>query len=316
MDPVKVAGVAEWPQPKNKREVQSFLGFANFYRRFIKDFSHHARPLFDLTRNDQKWKWDTSEATAFQKLKEAITSAPVLTIPADNCPFRIKADSSDFATGAVLSQLSSEDEKWHPVAYLSKSLSETERNYEIHDKEMLAIMRALEEWRHLLEGAADKFEIWTDHKNLEYFMSTKKLNRRQARWSLTLARFDFVMHHRPGKTMGKSDALSRRADHGSSSEDNRDITLLTPNFFAVRALEGTKVEGEEQQLLKLIRRETRDGELEDAVTKATKLLKSSSAKSVRSSEWSEDDGMLHFRAGRCTTLCRTVRFNERSHCVE
>ena len=295
MDPVKVAGVAEWPQPKNKREVQSFLGFANFYRRFIKDFSHHARPLFDLTRNDQKWKWDTSEATAFRKLKESITSAPVLTTPADNRPFRIEADSSDFATGAVLSQLSAEDEKWHPVAYLSKSLSETERNYEIHDKEMLAIIRALEEWRHFLEGAPDKFEIWTDHKNLEYFMSAKKLNRRQARWSLTLARFDFVMHHRPGKTMGKSDALSRRADHGSGSEDNRDITLLTPNFFAVRALEGTRVEGEEQELLKLIRRETRDGELEDAVTKAAKLLKSSSAKSVRSSEWSEDDGMLHFR---------------------
>jgi hypothetical protein len=135
MDPVKVAGVVGWPQPTNKREVQSFLGFANFYRRFIKDFSHHARPLFDLTRNDQKWKWDTPEATAFRKLKEAITSAPVLTTPTDNRPFRIEADSSDFATGAVLSQLSAEDEKWHPVAYLSKSLSETERNYEIHDKD-------------------------------------------------------------------------------------------------------------------------------------------------------------------------------------
>jgi hypothetical protein len=294
MDPVKVARVAEWPQLKNKQEVQSFLSFANFYRRFIKDFSHHARPLFNLTRNNQKWKWDTPEATAFRKLKEAITSAPMLTTPTDNHPFHIEADSSDFATGAVLSQLSAEDKKWHPVAYLSKSLSETERNY-VHDKEMLAIMRALEEWRHFLEGAPDKFEIWTDHKNLEYFMSAKKLNRRQAHWSLTLARFDFVMHHRPGKTMGKSDALSRRADHGSGSEDNRDITLLTPNFFAVRVLEGTKAKGEEQELLKLIQRETHDGELEDAVSKAAKLLKSSSAKSVRSSEWSEEDGMLHFR---------------------
>jgi hypothetical protein len=231
---------------------------------------------------------------AFRKLKEAITSASVLTTPTDNRPFRIEADSSDFATGAVLSQLLAEDEKWHLVAYLSKSLSETERNDEIHDKEMLAIMRALEEWRHFLEGAPDKFEIWTDHKNLEYFMSAKKLNHRQACWSLTLARFDFVMHHRPGKTMGKSNALSRRADHGSGSEDNQDITLLTPNFFAVHALEGTKVEGEEQELLKLIRRETCDGELEDAVSKAAKLLKSSSAKLVRSSEWSEEDGMPHF----------------------
>ena len=208
MDPVKVAGVAEWPQPTNKREVQSFLGFANFYHRFIQDFSHHTRPFFDLTRNDQKWKWDLPEVTAFQKLKEAITSAPVLTTPADNRPFRIEAYSSDFATRAVLSQLSAEDEKWHPVAYLSKSLSKMERNYEIHDKEMLAIIRTLEEWRHFLEGAPDKFKIWMDYKNLEYFMSAKKLNSRQARWSLTLAWFDFVMHHRPGKTMGKSDALS------------------------------------------------------------------------------------------------------------
>jgi hypothetical protein len=176
----------------------------------------------------------------------------------------------------------------------SKSLLETERNYEIHDKEMLAIMQALDEWRHFLEGAPHKVEIWTDHKNLEYFMSAKKLNRRQARWSLTMARFDFVMHHRPGKSMGKLDALSRRADHGSGSDDNRDITLLTPNFFAVRALEGVQVEGQERELLKLIRRETRDGELEDAVSKAAKALKSTSAKSIRSSEWSEAEGILYF----------------------
>jgi hypothetical protein len=195
MDPVKVAGVADWPEPCNKWEVQSFLGFANFYRRFIKDFSHHARPLFNLTKNEQKWQWGSSEISAFWKLKELVISAPVLTTPADDQPFHIEADSSDFATGAILSQLSTEDGKWHPVAYYSKSLSETERNYKIRDKEMLAIIRALDEWRHFLEGAPHKVEIWTGHKNLEYFMSAKKLNCQQARWSLTLARFDFVMHH-------------------------------------------------------------------------------------------------------------------------
>jgi len=128
------------------------------------------------------------------------------------------------------------------------------------------------QWRHFLEGAPQKFEIWTDHKNLEYFMSAKKLNRRQARWSLTLARFDFMMHHRSSKTMGKSDALSRRADHGDGSNDNRDITLLTPNFFAVRATEGLEVTGEEHDLLKLIRRETKGEELEDTVKQAVKAL--------------------------------------------
>ena len=203
MDPVKVAGVAEWPEPLNKREVQSFLGLVNFYQQFIKDFSHHARPLFDLTRKEQKWNWDSSAASAFRKLKE-LTSAPVLVTPADDQPFWIEADSSEFATGVVLSQLCTEDGKWHPVAFLSKSLSDTKRNYEIHDKEMLAIMRPLNKWQHFLEGAPHKVEIWTDHKNLEYFMSAKKLNRQQAQWSLTMARFDFVMHHLPGRSMGKS----------------------------------------------------------------------------------------------------------------
>jgi hypothetical protein len=104
---------------------------------------------------------------------------------------------------------------WHPVVYYSKSLNAMERNYEIHDKEMLAIICALEDWCHFLEGARHKFEIHTDHKNLEYFMTVKKLNRRQARWSLYLSRFNFDMHHHPGRTMGKSDALSHRADHGT-----------------------------------------------------------------------------------------------------
>ena len=97
--------------------------------------------------------------------------------------------------GAVLSQKNLEDEKWHPIAFLSKSLSPVEQNYEIHDKEMLAIVQALEEWRHFLEGTEHQFEIWTDHKNLEYFMSAKKLNQRQARWLLLFARFNFLLHH-------------------------------------------------------------------------------------------------------------------------
>ena len=133
-----------------------------------------------------------------------------------------------------------------------------------------------------------------DHKNLEYFMSAKKLNHQQARWSLTMARFDFVMHHKPGKSMGKSDAFSQQADHGSCLDDNRDITLLTPNFFAVRALEGLELEGQEWELLKLIQKETRDGELDDAVSKAAKALKFTSTKSIRSSRWSEVEGVLYF----------------------
>jgi hypothetical protein len=149
MDPVKVAGVAEWPTPKNKKEVQQFLGFVNFYRRFVQDFSHHARPLFDLT-GQAEWHWGSDQQVAFDELRRQITSTPILAFAQDDKPFRLEADSSDYATGAVLSQQADSDRKWHPIAFYSKSLNAMERNYEIHDKEMLAIIRALEEWRHFL----------------------------------------------------------------------------------------------------------------------------------------------------------------------
>jgi len=126
-------------------DVQAFLGFVNFYRRFIRDFSVKARPLFDLTRSEQVWTWSGREQMVFEDLKMAVTTAPVLMSPQDLEPFRVEADSLDFATGAVLSQQLTADRKWHPVAFYSKSLSSVEWNYEIHDKEMLAIIRVLEE---------------------------------------------------------------------------------------------------------------------------------------------------------------------------
>jgi len=155
-----------------------------------------------------------------------VTTALVLVSPQDSEPFRIEADSSDFTSGAVLSQRLPGEEKWHPVAFYSKSLSLVEQNYEIHDKEMLAIICTLEEWRRFLEGARHPVEIWTDHKNLEYFITAKKLNHCQARWSLYLARFDFKLTHHPGCCMGKPNALSRRPDHGKGASDNKDVVLL------------------------------------------------------------------------------------------
>ena len=140
MDPIKVSGVTEWLALTNRKEVQSFLRFTNFYRQFIEDFSHHARPLFDLTKADTKWKWGSEKQSAFNALNGKVTSAPILVLPDSSKPFRVEADSSNFATGAVLSQQSPDDGKWHPVAFLSKSLSPVERNYEIHDKEMLSVV--------------------------------------------------------------------------------------------------------------------------------------------------------------------------------
>jgi len=232
---------------------------------------------------------------AFEDLKTAVTTAPVLMSPQDSEPFRVEANSLDFATRAVLSQQSTADGKWHPVAFYSKSLSSVEWNYEIHDKEMLAIIRALEEWRHFLEGATHPVEIWTDHKNLEYFMTAKKLNRRQARWSLHLARFDFLLHHCPGRTMGKPDTLSRRADHGNRASDNENIVLLQPELLVVRALEGVELAGIEQKILSDICKGNRNGDQEEPIAKAARELRSSANGTVYSSEWSNIDGLLQFQ---------------------
>jgi len=131
----------------------------NFYQRFIRDFSAKARPLFDLTCSEQVWTWSRKEQAAFENLKTVVTTAPVLMSPQESDLSWIEADSLDFATGAVLSQQLTTDRKWHPIAFYSKSLFSVERNYEIHDKEMLAIIRVLEEWRHFLEGATHLVEI-------------------------------------------------------------------------------------------------------------------------------------------------------------
>jgi hypothetical protein len=140
MDPVKIAGVAEWPTPSNKKEVQSFVGFVNFYQHFIPGFSHHACVLFDWTMKDVRFIWGLPQEDSFMKLKELITLAPVLVLPNDDLPFRLEADGSGIATSMVLSQQQVDDNAWHPVAFLSKALNPVEWNYEIHDTEMLAII--------------------------------------------------------------------------------------------------------------------------------------------------------------------------------
>jgi len=159
---------------------------------------------------------------------------------------------------------------------------------------MLAIIRTLEEWRHFLEGARYPVEIWMDHKNLEYFMTAKKLNRHQAHWSLYLARFDFRLVHRPERCMRKPDALSWRLDHGNGASDNEDVVLLRPELLAIRALKGVQLEGPAKDILREIRQENQKGDQEEPVTKAAKELQQASSKMVCSTEWSEDKELLHF----------------------
>ena len=185
-------------------------------------------------------------------MKERFTKEPVLAAPDIDKKMRMKVDASDYATEGVLS-MECEDSLWRPVAFLSKSLNETKRNYEIHDKEMLAIIRGLEAWRHLLEGVQSKFEIWIDHKNLEYFMKAQKLNRRQARWALYLSWFDFILKHVVGTKMGKADGLSKRADWKIETErDNENQIFIKDNW--IHSMQEVVVEGPEVELLEKIKK--------------------------------------------------------------
>src|SRR6266436_5465989 len=162
MDPMKVHRVTEWPTPTKVKEVQSFLGFMNFYQKFICDFSDIAHPLYALTHKTQQWVWGSPKQEAFDALKKAVTSAPILTFPSQSSRFCFECGTSNFATRVVLSQAQA-DGVHQPITFMSKGFSDAERNYQIHDKEMLAIMHALDKWCHFLEGATEKFEILMDH---------------------------------------------------------------------------------------------------------------------------------------------------------
>ena len=179
MDPAKVEAVRKWPVPKSIREVRGFIGFANFYRRFIQGFSDVARPLHDLTKKEVVFQWGPKQQRAFEELRDRFISAPILTLWNPDRPTRIDVDASGFATGGVIMQ-KLEDGLWHPIAFRSASMDEHQRNYEIHDREMLAIIEALKEWRHYLEGLPEPFEVITDHDNLRYWKTAQDLSRRQA----------------------------------------------------------------------------------------------------------------------------------------
>jgi len=211
MDKEKVKAILDWPIPTNVKEVQSFIGLCNYYRLFIKDFAKIANPIHKLTRKNVPFKWDKDQQKAFDKLKYLFTSAPILMNPDSNKPFVVETDASNFAVGAVLSQ--EFEGVLHPVAFLSKSLTKCQRNYQIYDKELLAIKVALEEWRHYLEGARHQFLVYTDHKNLTFPRKPEMLSQRQIRWYEFLSRFDFKLIYRSGKKSGKPDLLSRRSDH-------------------------------------------------------------------------------------------------------
>ncbi|PLW50734.1 hypothetical protein PCASD_00661 [Puccinia coronata f. sp. avenae] len=240
VDPTKVTAVTEWPAPRSVTKLQRFIGFANFYCWFISHFSGLARPSHDLTGSKTPFHWTPRCEQAFQELKQAFTTAPILKIADPYQAFVLECDCSDFALGAVLSQVCKRDHQLHPVVFLSWSLVQSKKNYEIFDKELLAIVAAFKEWQHYLEGNPHRLEaiVYTDHWNLESFMTTKELTSRQARWAETMGCFDFEIVFRPGCKSSKPDSLSQRPNLAPAKEEWMTFSQLlkpcniTPETFA------------------------------------------------------------------------------------
>lgn len=220
-DPEKVAAIREWEAPRTVRGVRSFIGFANFYREFIPKFSGTAEPLIRLTKRNVPFSWGREESAAFETLKKAFIEYPVLAQWDPERETIVEADCSGRALGGCLSQVDGKG-VLRPVAYHSAQLSQAERNYTIHDKELLAIISCLKAWTAELRGVARPFTILTDHKNLVYFMEPRLVSERQARWAELLSLFNYSLRYRPGSQAGRPDALSR-----SSAARDDDVPQMT-----------------------------------------------------------------------------------------
>ncbi|MBW0465496.1 hypothetical protein O181_005211 [Austropuccinia psidii MF-1] len=197
MDSSKVKQIVNWPQPKHIKALQSFLGFANFYRRFIKNYSKKITSLTSLLKKDSPFIFNEEALNQFQILKEAFTTAPILSHFNPPLPTIVETDASNYALGAVMSQVN--DSGKHPIAFDSRKLLPAELNYDIHDKELLSIVWALKCWRAFLLYLSDSFKVLTDQSSLQYFMSSKFLTCCQACWAEFLPEFHFSITYRPGR---------------------------------------------------------------------------------------------------------------------
>ncbi|GMI94554.1 hypothetical protein HRI_003124700 [Hibiscus trionum] len=203
MDGEKVKAIQEWLAPKNVSELRSFLGLANYYRRFVEGYSRRAALLTDLLKKGEKWAWTRECQDAFEELKAVVMSDPVLALPDIGKPMVVETDASDFAIGGVLMQ------EGHPVAFESRKLNEAETRYATQEKELLAAIYCLRAWRHYFLGS--RFVVRVDNTAASHILTQPKLSARQARWQEHLAEFDFSFEYKAGKKNQAADALSRRA---------------------------------------------------------------------------------------------------------
>jgi hypothetical protein len=228
-DPSKVDGLKNWPTTlKSIKEVRSTLGILNYNRAFIPGFAAIAKPLTELLKKDTLFYWTTQHTKAVEQLIEKVTSRPVLIHPDPAKPFELEVDASNFATGAILFQRN-EKGKPRPIGYHSKTFSDVERNYDIYDKELTAIDRGLENWRHLLLGSTDI--IHTDHANLTYYRHPHKLSDRARRAFNRILKYNLTIKHKPG-ILNRADALSRRPDYQTHIPPQDEIGLPKHLFIS------------------------------------------------------------------------------------
>ncbi|MBW0511883.1 hypothetical protein O181_051598 [Austropuccinia psidii MF-1] len=210
LDSSNVQQILNWPQPRNIKALQSFLGFANLYCCFIKNYSKKITSLTSLLKKDSPFIFNEEALNQFQILKEAFTTAPIIALFNPSLPAIVENAASDYALGAVLSQVN--DSGKHPFELYSHKLLPAERNYEVHDKELLGIVWALKCWRAFLLSLSNPFEVLTDNSSLQYFMSSKVLTCRQAHWAEFLSEFHFTITYCPGRLATLTDSLSHWDD--------------------------------------------------------------------------------------------------------
>lgn len=251
MEKDRIEAVANWPEPHSVNEILSFLGFTNFYRRFIKNYSKITVPLTELTKGKKTGylHLNASEKAAFNELKQRFLEEPILAHFDPEAPIRVETDASNYAIGAILSQL--QRGSWHPVAYLSRKLSESERHYQTPDAEMLAITEAFRVWRHYLAYAREEIQIVTDHLNHSFLAAKKKLTSKQVSQLQELAPYNFRIEYRPGKA-NPADGLSRRPDlyeKPSKEELTRSYLLPFMDRFHGKVLPAVDVRNQERTLM-------------------------------------------------------------------
>ncbi|KAE8906551.1 hypothetical protein PF003_g10153 [Phytophthora fragariae] len=210
-DPEKISSICSWPTPTSPTELRQWLGLANYLHKHTKDYAGLIQPLSSMLKKDATWLWRPEHQAAFDSVKKSLASAPILMLPDDSKPFHVVSDASDFAIGCALMQFDDEGRE-RVVSYQSRQMKPAERNYPVHDKELLAMRYALIKFRVYLLGE-QTFAVYTDHASLRTAMKSPHLSQRMARWLSFFAEYNFVVHYKPGKNNILADALSRRPDY-------------------------------------------------------------------------------------------------------